>query len=164
MAATITGSGGYGLISALTAQSTTSGTTVSFSGIPAGVKRITVCVMGVSTSGSSQIMIQLGTSGGFQTSSYQGASNDGGTPSSYTSGFSFSPGVAGTLTWAGNMIICNGTGNTWTESHVIAGANNNYLGYGGGQVALSGACTSVRITALNGTDTFDAGSINILYE
>lgn len=164
MAATITGSGGYGLISASTVQSSTSGTTITFSGIPAGVKRITVCIMGVSTTGSSSLCVQLGSSGGFVTSGYQGSSNDGGTPSSYTNGFAFSPGVAGTLTFAGTMTICNGTSNTWVESHVIGGANNNYLGYGGGQVALSGTLTQVRLTTNGGTDTFDAGSVNILYE
>ncbi len=162
---TITVNGASSNIVQSTAVATTSGTTVVLStSIPSWAKRITVMVMGLSTTGSSQIMVQLGTAGGYQASSYQGASNDGGTPSSYTNGFSFAPGVAGTTTWAGNMIICNANGNTWTESHVIAGANNNYLGYGGGQIALSGTCTSIRLATLNGTDTFDAGSVNILYE
>lgn len=174
MAVTISGSTptfnvatGYagGTITQGTAVATTSGTTVIVNtSIPSWAKRITVMISGLSTTGSSQIMVQLGTSGGYTTSGYQGSSNDGGTPSSYTNGFSFSPGVAGTLTWAGNMIICNATGNTWTESHMIAGANNNYIGYGGGQIALSGVCTSIRLATLNGTDTFDAGSVNILYE
>ena len=33
-----------------------------------------------------------------------------------------------------------------------------------GRVTLSGALDRVRVTTVNGTDTFDAGSINILYE
>jgi hypothetical protein len=34
----------------------------------------------------------------------------------------------------------------------------------GGSVTLSGTLDRVRITTVSGTDTFDAGSINILYE
>ena len=33
-----------------------------------------------------------------------------------------------------------------------------------GELKLAGALDRVRITTVNGTDTFDAGSINILYE
>jgi hypothetical protein len=40
-------------------------------------------------------------------------------------------------------------------------ARNNSIG---GFVPLSGTLDRVRITTANGTDTFDAGSINILYE
>jgi hypothetical protein len=34
----------------------------------------------------------------------------------------------------------------------------------GGQIELAATLTAVRITTVNGTDAFDAGSINILYE
>jgi hypothetical protein len=33
-----------------------------------------------------------------------------------------------------------------------------------GQVSLGGVLDRVRITTANGTDTFDAGTVNILYE
>ena len=34
----------------------------------------------------------------------------------------------------------------------------------GGSIALGGVLDRIRITTVNGTDVFDAGSINILYE
>ena len=36
--------------------------------------------------------------------------------------------------------------------------------YGGGNVTLGGALDRIRVTTVNGTDLFDAGSINIMYE
>jgi hypothetical protein len=33
-----------------------------------------------------------------------------------------------------------------------------------GHVSLSGALDRIRLTTVNGTDTFDAGSVNIIYE
>ena len=38
------------------------------------------------------------------------------------------------------------------------------MSYSASTVTLSATLDSVRITTVNGTDTFDAGSINILYE
>ena len=35
---------------------------------------------------------------------------------------------------------------------------------GGGSVTLSGALDRVVLTTVGGTDTFDAGSVNIIYE
>jgi hypothetical protein len=35
---------------------------------------------------------------------------------------------------------------------------------GGFQVSLSGTLDRIRLTTVNGSDTFDAGSINIIYE
>jgi hypothetical protein len=34
----------------------------------------------------------------------------------------------------------------------------------GGGVSIASTLTGIRITTVGGTDTFDAGSINILYE
>jgi hypothetical protein len=66
---------------------------------------------------------------------------------------------------SGAMIVYNITGNTWVENHYqVAEINNNQSYVGGGSVSLSGALDRIRITTVNGSDTFDAGSINILYE
>jgi len=53
-----------------TAQNTTSGTSIDFLSIPSWVRRITVMLNGVSTSGTSRQQIQLGVSGTPETSSY----------------------------------------------------------------------------------------------
>ncbi len=63
------------------------------------------------------------------------------------------------------MIITNITGNTWVEQGVF---NNTvsapYVTSTAGTKTLSATLDRVRITTTTGTDTFDAGTINILYE
>lgn len=171
IAGTISASGGVsGGIRSGTAVASTSGTSIDFTSIPSGVKRITVMFNGVSTSGSSNPLIQIG-SGSFTTSSYVSASNNSGNASSTvgvgsTSGYIFSSGASANLLY-GNLIICNISGTSWTASHSIGvlSSGSYYVVYGGGaSPALSGALDRIRITTVNGTDTFDAGSINILYE
>jgi hypothetical protein len=51
----------------------------------------------------------------------------------------------------------------WVSSHTYRQLSTNAL-FGGGTVTLGGTLDRVRITTVNGTDTFDAGTINILYE
>jgi hypothetical protein len=154
-----------------TAVASTSGTSIDFTSIPSWVKRITVMFSGVSVSGTSVIQTQLGTSGGIQTTSYNSAFI-GGTNTSTVSGGSLSTGIptglfqtAAALHY-GQIIISlldSATG-TWAYSGVSTypAGNNGYMI--SGTKVLSGTLDRVRITTVNGTDTFDAGSINILYE
>jgi len=157
-----------GLINSATAQNSTSGTSIDFTGIPAGVKRITVMLQGVSTNGTSNKLIQLG-AGSAETTGYtsESTSFSGATvggASSYTTGFGVaSGGAAETLT--GHFVFTLVGSNLWVGSLMLintVGANNAWVG--GGSKTLSGTLDRVRITTVNGTDTFDAGSINILYE
>ena len=60
------------LLTAGTAVTTTSGTSVAYTSIPSWVKRITMSFNGVSSSGSSNWQIQLG-SGSYTASGYSGA-------------------------------------------------------------------------------------------
>jgi len=163
-------SGIIGGINSGTAVASTSGTSIDFTGIPSGVKRITVMFNGVSTNGSSTIQVQVGsgsvsTSGYTSSSAYAGATNAAGGTSG-TSGFLTQVGNAAALS-TGHFVITNISGTTWVCSHVL-GVNVSgtiYMMNGGGtSPALSGTLDRVRITTSNGTDTFDAGSINILYE
>ncbi|MCE6993049.1 hypothetical protein, partial [Dyadobacter sp. CY323] len=55
-----------------TAVAATSGTSIPFNSIPAGIKRITINLADLSTSGSSLVMIQIGDSGGIETTGYKG--------------------------------------------------------------------------------------------
>ena len=148
-----------------TAVASTSGTSIDFTGLPAWVKRITVMFTGVSTSGTSFTQIQLGTgSTTYTTTGYLGGAYNGG-GSVFSTGMLFSQGGAAADIRYGMPIITNITGNTW----VVSGSTGLGNGTGGGSVfggsiALAAALTAVRITTVNGTDTFDAGSINILYE
>ena len=62
-----------------------------------------------------------------------------------------------------NALICNVSANNWVES--FSGFYSGTSGaFGGGTKTLSDTLTQIRITTVNGTATFDAGSINILYE
>jgi len=149
-----------------TAQASTSGTSIDFTGIPSGVKRITIMLSGVSTNGSSTLLYQIGngsivTTGYISGGSYQGQSQAGTTS---TIGFLNGNGGAAADATSGITTITNFGNNTWVSASVSATTSTNYTYIGGGSKTLSGTLDRVRITTVNGTDTFDAGSINILYE
>ena len=149
-----------------TAQASTSGTAITFTGIPSWVKRITVMFNGVSASGVEPVLVQLG-SGSFQVTGYvaSGAIVDGGAvgAGNYTTGFGLANGGLASAIWSGQMVITNVSGNIWCSSHTV-GRTTTSAGFGGGNVTLGGVLDRVRITTQNSTDTFDAGSINIFYE
>lgn len=153
-----------GLITRGTAVSASS-TSVDFTSIPSWVKRITVLLSGVSLSGSSNFLIQLGDSGGIETTGYQSVSTQAASTVSTltsTSGFFIGAGTAA-RSYDAQMIISNVTGNTWIESQTSYDQTANSC-YGCGSKTLSATLDRIRITTANGTDTFDAGTINILYE
>jgi hypothetical protein len=145
-----------------------SGTSVDFTSIPSWVKRITIMLNGVSTNGTSQVQAQAGTSGGIVSSGYAGsygnAYTTGGTGGNLTTGFptAWFNGTANTR--IGTVTIVNISGNIWVSSSQVGISDGATWGGGNGNVTLSGTLTQVRLTTVNGTDTFDAGSVNILYE
>jgi hypothetical protein len=155
-------------VAAATAVASTSGTSIDFTSIPSWVKRITVMFQGVSTSGSSNIQIQIG-SGSITSSSYVGSGSfvSSGTTgaANLTSGFAVSLSVASGNTYQGVATICLIGSNTWAYSGIYGRGDAAATYYAGGvSPALGGTLDRVRITTVGGTDTFDAGSINILYE
>jgi len=164
---TITGTSVRGGITSGTVVASTSGTSIDFTSIPSYVKRITVMFDGVSTSGSSSPILQLGTSGGIVSTGYVSSGAYTGPSASdigsSTVGFIWQAGGSAAVT-TGHAIITLVTSNTWVYSSVVARTNDNYIMFGGGNKSLSGTLDRVRITTVNGTDTFDAGSINILME
>jgi len=162
---------GGGVITSGTAVASTSGTSIDFTSIPSWAKRITVMLSGVSTNSTANpYLIQIGPSGGVETSGYVGASSTitssaVGT-TNYTDGFSLRNNNSATTTVSGSMTISllNSSTNLWIASGVFAQSDAAItlpLAY---SKALAGTLSIVRITTTGGTDTFDAGSINILYE
>jgi hypothetical protein len=142
------------------AQASTSGTSIEFTGIPSWVKRITVLLNGVSTNGTSAHIVQLGDSGGYETSGYVGSSGS----TLFTSGFIFAnPGLASAVVH-GQVTLCRLTGNTWSALGGVALSSTAAQGTHAGTKTLSDTLDRLRITTAGGTDTFDAGQINILYE
>jgi hypothetical protein len=159
---------GVGVLTSGTSVASTSGTSIDFTSIPSWVKRVTVMLSGVSTNGSSNWLIQLGDSGGIENtgyisvSTYLGSSTGG---TSYTTGFGLIV-VNSTHVQQGLLTLCNLTGNVWTANGSFAGSGTaaDFMYSTAGSKTLSATLDRVRITTVNGTDTFDAGTINILYE
>jgi hypothetical protein len=123
---------------------------------------------GASLSGSSSILIQLGTgSTTYTTTGYVGGGARFGASSvasaTFTTGFALNNSTAASLI-GGNVTITNVTGNTWSASGMCGETSGEFMCMTGGSIALAALLTAVRITTVNGTDTFDAGSINIIYE
>lgn len=147
-----------------TAVASTSGTSIDFTSLPAWVKRITVMFQNVSSNGTSNFLIQLGDSGGIENTGYLGSGNTAGSATLYTTGFgSPIPNTAASIV-QGVITIQNITGNSWVASGAFSRSDAAAAGVTIGSKTLSDVLTQVRITTVNGTDTFDAGSINILYE
>jgi hypothetical protein len=165
-----TGTGGAGTYTVSTSQTTASTTItvvgVDFYNIPSYVKRITVMFQGVSTSGTSNMQVQLGTSSGIVNSGYLSTASNiaAGTSATtnLTTGLLIYSNTA-TDVRSGHMVITNLSGNLWVSSGVVKAATNQ-LSWGAGDVTLSGVLDRLRITTANGTDTFDAGSINVMWE
>lgn len=145
-----------------TEQATTSGTAFDFT-VPAGTKRITILFKGVSLSGTDNIIVRIGDAGGIETSGYASSGMDAGSSISSTAGFILRP-TSGAHVIHGSMILSleEASNFTWMAQHGMAVAGGEAL-TGGGSKSLSAELTQVRITR-TGSNTFDAGAVNISYE
>ena len=151
-----------------TAQTTTSGAVKDFTDIPSWAKRITVMLDQVSTNGTSGLIIQLGDSGGFKISGYTGTGTaitgtDTCAIASFTAGFNAGTGTNIASSRSGCVFLLNSGGNTWLASGTVTNGSIA-AGHVQGVVALTGVLDRLRLTTNGGTDTFDAGSVNIAYE
>jgi len=157
-----------GVINSGTAVATTSGTFIDFTGLPAGIKRVTLSLSLVSTgAGTSPLLVQIGPSSSITTTGYSCQVSSRVTTYTSTAGFILEGVKAGSSTDTGlvTLVLENPSTNIWVESSVITDpANQNNPAFGGGRIALSGAINRLRLTTVNGTDTFSSGEINILYE
>lgn len=163
---TLTASGGLsGGIRSGTAVASTSGTSIDFTSLPTGIKRITVMFSGVSTNGTSSLLIQIGAGSVTNTgyiSTYSLNSSTTLSAASSTAGFIVGTNLAAAIA-SGVMTIQTLGSNIWVSGHTIK-SNTTNTSFGAGDITLGGNLDRVRITTVNGTDTFDAGSINILFE
>jgi hypothetical protein len=151
------------VITSGTTVATTSGTSIDFTSIPSWVKRITVMLSGVSTNGSSAKLIQIGagsiTSTGYIAASIQFTAN---ASVGSTAGFPiYGNSTADTV--CGSLVLTTLGSNIWVASGNAAPINAQ-LALTAGGVTLGGTLDRVRLTTVNGTDAFDAGSVNILYD
>lgn len=156
------------IITAGTAVTAATGspTSIDFTSIPSWVKRITMLLTGVSTNGTSQFIARLGSASGIETSGYVcvastiGASSVG--SASSTAGFIIDV-TAAANSASGIVIFDQLTTNVWIAAgQFVVGATSSSLTTGSKTVAAT--LDRVRLTTVGGTDTFDAGTINIFYE
>ena len=160
-------SGGFNLKTPVT---TTSGTSIDFTGIPPGVKQVVVMFRGVSIDGTGTVIVQIGDSGGIETTNYSsmnvrlsGGQSIEGNP--LTTGFNAFTNNAGiVLQGSVTLTLENSSAFSWVSNVMLSSPTVTeavYMGSGG--KSLSAELDRVRITTQNGTDTFDAGEINIAY-
>lgn len=158
-----------GAITSGSVQLSTSGTSIDFTGIPSWAKRITVMFNGVSTTGTSPPQIQIG-AGSVVATGYIGANSTtstGAATANFTTGFGIGVSTAqwnAASTVSGALTVSLLSGSTWVCSGLVGASNGGQMYYTAGSVSLGGALDRLRITTVNGTDTFDAGSINIMWE
>jgi hypothetical protein len=162
--------GNSGAFIADTAKASTSGTTVDFTGIPSWVKRITVMFSGVSTNGTSGIRFRLmvggvGVDTGYLAASVTLTSAVAAAPADVTDGFPL-PVASASSVYHGQIIISKLSDSIYTASGTFFdNLATERISITTGRVqSISGAVDGVQITTTGGTNTFDAGTINILYE
>lgn len=147
-------------------SATTSGTTVNITGIPAGTKRIVLMLDGVSTNGTSGLMVQIGPSGGVENTGYTGGVSVGTSATAFTTGFGLYESLSAGDTYVGQMVISlqDSSNNVWVAtSNVMNSSAANAVRMSAGRKAIAGVITQLTLTTVSG-DTFDAGAIAIQYE
>jgi hypothetical protein len=153
-----------------TAQASTSGTAINFTGIPSWAKRITIMLLGVTKAGTTFFRIRVGTGGVASPSGYLGNSlaalNSGIGSANFTAGIDFCDVSTATDVRHGKIELVSLSGNNWVFSGMTSLSSSNRLSYVSGSVALSGVLDMVSITSVGGTsaDAFTAGTVNIMYE
>lgn len=146
-----------------TPQATTSGTSIDFTSIPAGTTVIDICLNGVSHNTSSDLLVQIGDSGGIETTVYEAQGNDRGGSTSSAIGFILTHSITSSDKISGVITLRHIGSNLWviggTTSCSSSGGN-----WCGGTKTLSAELTQVRLTSVSGTATFDAGSVTVIYQ
>ena len=149
---------------------TTSGTSIDIENIPDGVKEIIIMFESVSVSGTSNIIVQVGDAGGIEDTGYDSGAVQHKTTSTYvnaTDGFITFVDTAADDAFTGKYILNlkDASNNTWIGNGFVgddgAATSNTASSYG--YKSLSAVLDKIRLTTQGGSDTFDAGSINIQY-
>lgn len=148
-----------------TPTATTSGSTIDYTGLPAGVKRFTFSFSGVSLSGTDNLLLQIGDSGGIEATGYLGCASTAAGQSNSTTGVLVQVSGASAL-MHGSIVatLVDSTNNIWAFSGNVGSSASAFVNSIAFTKALSpGPLDRVRLT-VTGVNTFDAGSVNIAYE
>jgi len=152
-----------------TAVASTSGTSISFTALPAWVKRVTIMFIGVSTNGASNLAVQIGPVAGVETTGYSGYAYTPTSAAGYTTEWAITGTNSAANLHSGTVFLslADSATNTWVMSAVGSGVGVNTASMAGGSKAIAGVLSVLRIIGSNTgspVDTFDAGSVNIIYE
>tara|TARA_R110000824_G_scaffold77819_2_gene196674 strand:- start:201 stop:755 length:555 start_codon:yes stop_codon:yes gene_type:complete len=153
-------------------QTASSGTvtTVDFTSIPAGTKHITIMLVGISTDGTNDLIIQLGdATGGVETSGYTArecAAGGSATPTADTSGFILDNqlAAAGAADAVINLYLEDSTNHTWVSMGILQSTNASQVSVSAGAKTLSHALDRVRVTTVATADDFDGGVAAIQFQ
>ena len=143
--------------------------TVDFTGIPNTAKRITVMFQSVSTNGTSNYVVRIGnttiTATGYVSAvTYTNLSSNSSVGVADTTGYILNRDAGASLSYTGEMRICLVSNFIYVATFNAIGGSGGPTYQGSGVLNLGSVLDRVRVTTLNGTDLFDAGSINVMWE
>lgn len=152
----------------LAEQASTSGTAINFTGIPAWPTEIELMLVGVSTNGASDLLLQIGDAGGIENTGYLGAANHvagANTVTNYTAGFGLNPNTtaAGVLHGSVTLSLEDASDNTWVCSGNLARSDGAAVIITAGSKPLSATLDRLAVTTVGGVNTFDAGVMRVRY-
>jgi hypothetical protein len=144
-----------------------SGPTVSFTGIPSWAKRITVLLSAITTVASGTPAIRAG-AGSYEATGYESINSNIQTSTAASSASvntSWDLVTAGnsTYTYTGNIVITKVTGTTYTICSQLR-FNTTLSTFTTGYKTFSGNISQLQLCMSTGTDTFNGGTINVMYE
>ena len=157
-----------GGIALATQVASTSGTSIDFTSIAAGTKRITIMFAGVSTTGTSDVIVQLGDSGGVEATGYSGNNVDSTQSGGVVNNTGF---ILNNLQGAGDgadgavtLTLMDADTFLWVMTSTMSDDASTNVFWTSGTKTLSAELDRVRITTVTGSQTFDGGAINIAVE
>lgn len=145
-----------------TPQAATSGTALDFTGIPATATEVYITFSDVSLSGTDNYLVQIGDSGGIETTNYGSTSLDTVGIVGSSSGFIMNANGSAGAEMSGIMTLLSYKALVWMETHAARSELNTGCCSGGGSKTLTGTLDRVRVTR-TGTNTFDAGEVCVGY-
>jgi hypothetical protein len=154
---------------AIGSQSAT-GASITFSGIPSWARRVTIVLDSLLMATSDTPIIQLGTSGGAETTNYASTAvaANGGNVNKYDPSFGV-PGPGFVLTGSsgttntGQIVLSHIGGNVWVAFGNVGGYALNNVYVMTGRKALAAALTQVIIKSQFGANLL-SGAVNVFYE
>jgi hypothetical protein len=148
-----------------TPQNSTSGTAISFGGIPSWAKTITLSLSNVSTTGTNDLLVHIGTSGGYESTGYQGSVQQlNATANTFTTGFQLVNSLASTSVVHGAVTLTHVGSNRWVATSTLGFSNAAAMMSMGGQKLLSATLDRIQLTTVGGTDAFDGGVVGLHYD